>query len=54
MDTLEEYDTHMLRHQVVHFMAVNAHIILLKCDTKLGRVYGWVDPDEGNTPGPFT
>ena len=50
----EEHDTRMLRNLMVLFMAVNVDVILQKCNTWLRSLFGWVDPEEGNAPGPFT
>ena len=49
-----EYDNFILRHQVIHFMVVNADVILWKCENQLRGLYGWKDPEEANAPGSFT
>ena len=40
--------------QVLHFMAINAGIIMQKFKKQLTGFYGWMDLEEANAPGPFT
>ena len=35
-------------------MAFSVDIIMQKCKSQLRGLYGWVDHEEANTPGPFT
>ena len=43
----------MLRSQMGHFMTVAVNVTLQKFDAHLREHYGWIDPKEGNVPGPF-